>query len=78
MRPLLPLITAAVLTHGYHFRRQRVIRSAATRLAAALVKTDDEPGDLRPVTASSAAGLRRAPGARPACPRPAAPIFISY
>mmetsp|Transcript_22571 Transcript_22571/g.58788 ORF Transcript_22571/g.58788 Transcript_22571/m.58788 type:complete len:515 (+) Transcript_22571:101-1645(+) len=41
MRPLLPLITAAVLTHGYHFRRQRVIRSAATRLPQEPAELDD-------------------------------------
>jgi len=40
---LLPLITAAVLTHGYHFRRQRVIRSArsATRLPQEPAELDD-------------------------------------
>ena len=43
MRALLPLITAAVLTHGYHFRRQRVIRSAtrATRLPQEPAELDD-------------------------------------
>ena len=65
MRALLPLITAAVLTHGYHFRRQLKVQrkpNQATRLPQEPAELDDW---LKPYAGADEFGgfLRQACGA---------------